>query len=140
MDIREFAVFDIEQVLSLWRDTEGICLHDDSGNRDAIELYLYRNPGTSFVAVDSGRIIGAVLCGHDSRRGMLHHLAVAPKYRRRGIATKLVNKAIEALQRKSIKGCNICVLKENDLAEAFWKKTGWFECDEIKVLAKKITL
>ena len=45
--------------------------------RENIRAYLERNPGLSFVARDDlGHIAGAVLAGHDGRRGFLHHLAV----------------------------------------------------------------
>jgi len=38
---------------------------------------IWRGIRPEFLAtVDEGRIIAAVLCGHDGRRGLLHHLAV----------------------------------------------------------------
>ena len=62
-----------------------------------ITQYLERNPGMSFVALSSGKVVGVTLAGHDGRRGYIHHLAVHPDFRRQGLASRLVNRCIEAL-------------------------------------------
>ena len=65
---------DYPAVRSLWERTEGMGLNE-SDTPEAIAMFLERNPGLSLV-IDSpdGEIVGAVLCGHDGRRGYLHHL------------------------------------------------------------------
>jgi hypothetical protein len=63
---------DLEAVLALWSDTEGVGLNE-SDTPDQLNIYLNRNPGLSLVVRNNERIIGAVLCGHDGRRGYLHH-------------------------------------------------------------------
>lgn len=70
--VRHFRIEDFDAVIALWRRTEGVGLNE-SDTRRAITAYLRRNPKLSFVAEKDGRIIGAVLCGHDGRRGYLHH-------------------------------------------------------------------
>src|ERR1039457_6973520 len=70
--VRHFRIEDFDAVIALWRRTEGVGLNE-SDTRRAITAYLRRNPNLSFVAAQGGRIIGAVLCGHDGRRGYLHH-------------------------------------------------------------------
>ena len=75
--IRSMTMDDYDQMIALWQASEGVGL-DDVDGRPAIEGYLRRNEGISFVAVEAdGRIVGAVLCGTDGRRGYMHHLAVA---------------------------------------------------------------
>ncbi len=69
---------DYDEVAGLWRHTEGVGLDDDTDTREEIAAYLARKPGFSYVARQQCQIVGAVLCGHDGRRGYLHHLAVAP--------------------------------------------------------------
>ena len=45
------AADDYDEVLRLWRDTEGIGLHEDEADsRAGIARYLERNPGLSSVA------------------------------------------------------------------------------------------
>ena len=66
--MRHFRIEDYDAVIPLWRRTGGVGLNE-SGTRRVIAAYLRRNPRLSFVAEKDGRIIGAVLCGHDGRRG-----------------------------------------------------------------------
>lgn len=33
------------------------------------------------MAVRDGKVVGAILCGHDGRRGCLYHVCVDPEYR-----------------------------------------------------------
>ena len=42
---------------------------NDADTQEGIDAYLRHNPGLSFVARDVGQLVGAVLCGHDGRRG-----------------------------------------------------------------------
>jgi putative acetyltransferase len=79
----------------------------------------------SAIAESDGEIVGAVLCGHDGRRGYLHHLAVAATYRRRGIARRLVEHCFSRLANARIRKCNIFVFRENQEAVAFWTYNGW---------------
>ena len=140
MEAREMTISDYEEVVSLWQGCEGIGLHSDVDSRHWIATYLQRNPGLSFVAVQGGKIIGAVLCGHDRRRGYLHHLAVAQEYRRSGIGAALVDKAIDALREKGIRKCHGFVPGENRAALEFWQSIGWVQRDDLKIISKSITL
>ena len=52
-----------EDVITLWKETEGIGLSDADSKKN-IQFYLERNPNMSFVVKDKeGTILGAVLCG-----------------------------------------------------------------------------
>ena len=134
VEIREFEASDCEAATVLWRATAGIVLRDVDAP-DAIARYLARNPGSSFVAVERGRVVGTVLCGDDGRRGYLQHLAVAPEARRRGIGRALVARALHALEERGIHKCHLMVLSENDAARAFWKALGWIERDDLSLMS-----
>ena len=46
-------------------------MKDINDCKNAIKAFLERNPDTCFAAEDDdGRIIGAILAGHDGRRGL----------------------------------------------------------------------
>ena len=85
MDITPFKMRFYEEVFALWQQCEGVGI-TESDSRDNVQAYLRRNPGLSFVALSSGRIVGAILAGHDGRRGYLNHLGGAPglQKKRRG--------------------------------------------------------
>jgi ribosomal protein S18 acetylase RimI-like enzyme len=122
--LRGFRVSDYDEVLRLWKRTEGVGLNE-SDTRPAIASFLRRNPGLSFVAVRQGRIVGAVLCGHDGRRGYLHHLAVARRHRRQGIGIQLINACLVRLRAAGIHKCNIFVYTGHAAGMGFWQHNGW---------------
>ena len=99
----------------------------------ALERFLDRNPGLSLVARSSGGIVGAVLCGHDGRRGYLHHLAVASAERGRGIGRRLAEEAIRRLSLQGIAKCHLFVRIDNSDAAAFWTRLGWEKREDIEM-------
>ena len=131
--VRHFRIEDFDAVIALWRRTEGVGLNE-SDTRLAITAFLRRNPRLSFVAEQGGRIIGAVLCGHDGRRGYLHHLAVSKRHRRRGIGRRLVNACLAKLRKAGIQKCNIFIFANNAAGMKFWAHTGWSLRTELRLM------
>jgi len=126
-----------DQVMALWQAAEGVGL-SGADSREAIASYLDRNPGLSLQALEEGEIAGAVLCGHDGRRGFIHHLAVRPESRRRGIATQLVQCCLAGLRRKGIQKCHLFVFRDNRQAIAFWQAIGFTGRDELSMMSTLI--
>ena len=139
MEITELTIKNYEEVISLWESSEGVGLDSDTDTKERIWIYLHRNPGLSFAAFEKGKLIGAVLCGQDGRRGYLHHLSVAEAYRNKGIGTMLVDKVTSKLRIIGIRKCNIFVFADNLAGQEFWKKSGWVERTDLKVMSKNIT-
>jgi ribosomal protein S18 acetylase RimI-like enzyme len=140
MEVREIKISDYPALHSLWQRCHGIGLHSDMDSEHGIGLYLARNPGLSFVAIEKGKIVGAVLCGHDGRRGYLHHLVVAPEYRQSGVAAACVRAALEKLRAKGVRKCSAFVFEDNRDAIEFWQSIGWVQRDDLKVVSKNIIL
>jgi N-acetylglutamate synthase len=136
IQVREMTVEDYDEVVAIWQAAEGVGLHDDVDSREGIAAYLARNPGASQVARQAGRIIGAVLCGHDGRRGFLYHLAVADSWRCMGVGRALVDACLAKLAAVGIPKCNIFVFADNGGGKAFWRQTGWNERADLKILQR----
>jgi len=132
--IREMTIEDYAASLTLWQGCEGIGL-SVSDERPALEEYLRRNPGLSFVALDGDELVGTVLCGHDGRRGFLYHLAVRPDSRRQGIGNLLVERALESLRRQGIIKCHLVVFGTNEKAAGFWARHGWKERIDLRMFS-----
>jgi putative acetyltransferase len=116
---------DLAEAIQFWQGMEGIGL-SESDSYSALSFYLQRNPGLSWVARNRDRdLIGAVLCGHDGRRGSLHHLAVALDWRRKGIGRALVERCLSSLRELKILKCNVFLFSNNPEGEAFWRGMGW---------------
>jgi ribosomal protein S18 acetylase RimI-like enzyme len=124
---------DLPEVLAFWATMEGVGLNE-SDTPARLARYLLRNEELSIIARDAGRLVGAVLCGHDGRRGYLHHLAVAPSYRRKRIGTSLIQRCLASLTAIGIQKCNIFVYADNDDGAEFWRKTGWLDRSDLKVM------
>ena len=139
MEIRvsKFTIESYEKVLSLWEQCEGIGL-SDSDSKENIQLYLDRNPGMSFIAELNNQLAGAVLAGHDGRRGYIHHLAVSPDYRKKGIGRLLVSRCLEELKNSGILKCHILMFNNNSTALKFWESIGWSYRNDICIISKFI--
>jgi ribosomal protein S18 acetylase RimI-like enzyme len=137
IEIVPFTMDAYDRVIALWQECEGVGLsHADS--REGIAAYLARNPGFSFIAKENGSVVGAVLCGHDGRRGYLNHLAVRAEYRRRTIGRRLVERCLQALRDAGIQKCHLFVFNHNDDGLQFWKSLGWTPRDDLRLVSKSI--
>jgi putative acetyltransferase len=132
------TIADYEAVLRLWEATEGVGL-SESDAREAVASFLARNPGLSRVALDGARIVGAVLCGHDGRRGYLHHLAVAQTHRKLGLGKALVEACLADLTQLGIPKCNLFLFADNTAGGAFWEHNGWAGRADLLVMQKPLT-
>ena len=83
--IRVMTMEDFEQVHKLWMGIHGFGIRSIDDSKEGVERFLKRNPTTSMVAVAGETIVGAILCGHDGRRGCLYHVCVREDYRKNGI-------------------------------------------------------
>jgi ribosomal protein S18 acetylase RimI-like enzyme len=68
-----------------------------------------------------------VLCGHDGRRGLIYHLAVARDHRGRGLGRRLADECLAGLRSVGIARALILVAKDNDHGRAFWIGRGFEE-------------
>ncbi|HYO13072.1 MAG TPA: GNAT family N-acetyltransferase, partial [Thermoanaerobaculia bacterium] len=75
----------------------------------------------------------------DGRRGDLHHLAVAPSHRRRGIGAALAGRCLEALAEQGIFKCHLFVRVDNPEARAFWKRVGWTVRDDVVMMSRTVS-
>lgn len=132
--IRAFEAADYDAALALWRRTPGVGL-SDADQRAPIEAFLARNPGTSFVALEGGELVGTLLCGHDGRRGLIHHLVVAMPHRRCGIARRLLARSLAALRSAGIGKCHLLVFRDNAEGLAFWRGIGAAERGELALFS-----
>lgn len=116
---------DYDSVYALWLSCPGMGLNNLDDSREGIAKYLARNPDTCFVAIEHGNIIGAILTGHDGRRGYISHTAVSPPYQRQGVGKQLVYTAVTALKAQGINKVNLVAFARNEKGNAFWKKMGF---------------
>jgi len=137
--VAPLTIHDYDGVMALWSESKGVGL-SDADDRENILAYLERNPGMSFLARDErGAVIGAVLCGHDGRRGYIHHLAVHPAHGHEGIGRDLVEKCLATLKAAGIRKCHLFIFNENQSGIRFWEEIGWETRFDLRVMSKTIS-
>ncbi len=129
--IREMKIEDYDKIYTLWMSMKGFAMRSIDDSEEGVRRFLERNPHTSVVASQDGKIVGAILCGHDGRRGCLYHVCVHRDYRRKGIGTAMVVFAMEALKREKISKVSLIAFTVNDIGNAFWKKIGWTKREDL---------
>ncbi len=132
--IRPFEPTDYPAARALWEATPGVGL-SAADERGPIERYLRRNPGLSFVAQEGGELVGTILCGHDGRRGLIHHLVTAPAARRRGLGRGLLLAGLRGLRAQGIDKCHLMVFGDNEEGKAFWRAVHAAERTELALFS-----
>lgn len=123
--IRAMTIQDYEQVYALWMSIKGFGIRSIDDSKEGIEIFLKRNPTTSCVAVEDGKIVGAILCGHDGRRACFYHVCVSSAYRRHKIGQHMVQFCMDALEKEHICKVALNAFVTNEGGNAFWQKMGW---------------
>ena len=129
--VRVMTIEDYEQVHALWMRIKGFAIRSIDDSREGVARFLRRNPTTSVVAIEDGKIVGAILCGHDGRRGCLYHVCVHEDYRKHGIGKSMAVACMRALQTEHINKVNIIAFKSNELGNHFWQEEGWTFRDDL---------
>lgn len=129
--VRVMTMEDYDQVKELWNSIQGFGIRSMDDSRDGVARFLKRNPTTSVVAEEDGKVVGAILCGHDGRRGCLYHVCVHKDYRMRGIGKSMVAFAMEALKKEEINKVSLIAFTKNDIGNAFWKEIAWTKREDL---------
>lgn len=131
MNIREMKIEDYDKVFALWKTIKGFGIRSVDDSKEGIERFLKWNPGLSVVAEENDKIIGAILCGSDGRRGCLYHVCVHKDYRRQGIGKSMVVWCMEKLKELQINKVSLIAFTQNDVGNAFWKEIGWTKREDL---------
>lgn len=123
--IRSMTMEDYDEVYALWMSIHGFGIRSIDDSREGVERFIRRNPDTSMVAVADGKIIGAILCGHDGRRACLYHVCVEESYRKHGIGQQIVKACLDALAKEKINKVNLIAFQKNEVGNRFWQGLGW---------------
>jgi ribosomal protein S18 acetylase RimI-like enzyme len=125
--IRPAAAGDVDAVLEVWGGARSAhAVTADTPERVAAVVA----DGAVLVAEADGAIVGAVIAGFDGWRGNFYRLAVAPRFRRRGIGRALVEAGMARLVALGAPRAMALVAFDDDAARGFWRSAG-FEADSV---------
>ena len=129
--VRTMTIDDYEEVSLLWHKIKVYSIRSIDDSREGVARFLKRNPDSSVVAVEDSRVVGAILCGHDGRRGCMYHVCVDPEYRMRGIGKSMVVFAMNALKKENISKVSLIAFTKNDVGNKFWRCIGWTKREDL---------
>lgn len=139
MVIRKMNIDDYDEIYNLWISCVGMGLNNLDDSREGINRFLLRNPDTCFIAEEESEAVGVILAGNDGRRGYIYHTAVRPDCRNQGIATKLVDAAMNQLSELGISKVALVVFDRNESGNAFWESLGFTVRNDIIYRNKPLT-
>lgn len=122
---------DYPGVRALWMTIKGFAIRSIDDSCEGVARFLKRNPTTSVVAEENGEIVGAILCGHDGRRGCLYHVCVREDRRMQGIGKAMVVHCMQALKEEQISKVSLIAFTVNDIGNAFWRCIGWTKREDL---------
>lgn len=135
MQIRAYRNADEAAVVRLWTDCGLVRPWNDP--RKDIQRKLAVQPELFLVGEVDGRLVASAMAGYDGHRGWVNYLAVAPAYRRRGLARALMKQIERELVKTGCPKLNIQVRASNAEALGFYEKLGYAR-EEIVSLGKRL--
>ena len=138
--VHPMSPFDYDQLHALWLATPGMGLNDLDDSREGVARFIARNPRTCFVATEKGfDVIGAIMCGHDGRRGYIYHTCVRADRQGEGVGRALVEAALDALNAEGIHKVALVVFARNEKGNAFWARMGFTAREDIVYRNRALT-
>ena len=127
-EIRTLTIDDYDELLALWQRA-GLHSLKPRGrdSRRALARQLATGVQTILGLEADGRLIGAVVATHDSRKGWINRLVVDPHCRRRGYGARLVAAAEDVLLEQAIPVIAALVESDNRASLALFQEVGYVD-------------
>ncbi|OIQ49555.1 Acetyltransferase YpeA [Pseudodesulfovibrio hydrargyri] len=112
-----------DRVMALWREIFG---YPSAYNDPAFAIDRKIAVDDLFwVAEADEAVFGTVMAGYDGHRGWIYSMAVAPDQRGKGLGSRLLDHAIEALKRRGCVKVNLQILESNEAVRRFYEANGF---------------
>jgi ribosomal protein S18 acetylase RimI-like enzyme len=136
VEIRSFRDEDEPEVIRLW-EACGLTRPWNDPSRDIArkkrvqrELFLVGTVG--------GAIVASAMVGYDGHRGWINYLAVDARYRRQGLAARLMDEVERRLRQLGCPKINLQIRRDNLQAIGFYERIGYTE-DAVVSFGKRLT-
>jgi ribosomal protein S18 acetylase RimI-like enzyme len=135
--IREMRMDDYDLVQRLWTEA-GLAFRPHGRDRpDRVARELQQGAAVFLLAEVDGRLAGVVLGTHDGRKGWINRLAVAPAYRRRGVARLLVREAEAWLEALGLEVIAALIESYNQESLDFFRAIGYLHDADIEYVSRR---
>jgi ribosomal protein S18 acetylase RimI-like enzyme len=135
MQIRPFERPDEPAVVALWEEC-GLTRSWNDPHKD-IARKLAVQPELFLVGVIDSAVMATVMAGYEGHRGWVNYLAVAPAFRRRGVARALMQYVEDLLIRRGCPKLSLLVRTSNPEVVDFYRELGYTQ-DAAVALGKRL--
>ena len=135
LHIRPYRSEDREAVVALWERCGLLVPHNDP-QRD-IERKCRVNPEWFLVGVLAGKLVASCMAGYEGHRGWINYLAVSPDCRRKGLATRMMQRAEVLLKKAGCPKINLQVRETNQAVIVFYESLGYAN-DRVISMGKRL--
>lgn len=121
--IRSFSLTDpdLAQIIKI----EDVSFPTDPYQIEDFQWAYRRCSELSIVAEIADQVVGYMMTSPLGARGHIYSLAVAPAYRRRGVAEALFSYTVDRLNERGIEKIELEVSRTNEAGCAFWEQMGF---------------
>jgi ribosomal protein S18 acetylase RimI-like enzyme len=98
-----------------------------------------KEPFKFLVATWKNEVVGTAMVSRRATVGYISTVMVSPDYRRKGIATKLMNEAFEYIRERGMKRAVLHVISTNEPAKGVYSKLGFAAFEEISYQAGDVS-
>lgn len=131
LEIRQFSSCDAAGVIEL---LEAVFPTEKPWNNPTAALVRKTNvDNLVWVALDGAQVIGTVVAGYDGIRGWIYSLAVDAHHRNRGIGSRLVQTAEQALMELGCVKVNLQIREGNHQVAEFYSRCGFETEDRVSM-------
>jgi ribosomal-protein-alanine N-acetyltransferase len=123
--LRPMRFSDLPEVEKLEND-----IFSDPWPNDVFEEYLDSLNAGGWVAAVQSRIVGYACCGFDSGHTHLTNMAVAPAYRRKSVAKRLMALILSVTRDRECELIHLEVRVSNEAARRFYEALGFETVDQ----------
>ena len=134
---RPLSAADYDRLLALW---ELAGLHIRPTGRDSRAAFVRQMTGQTQAAIglwQGAELVAVALATHDGRRGYINRLAVAPAFRRRGLARRLITACERWFASLGLEVWSALIENWNDASFAAFAAAGYHRHTDITYLSKR---
>ncbi len=138
MEIRALTIEDYDAIIQLWTRAGLPFKPKGRDSRQMVKRQMVTSPGLFVGIFDHEKLVGLVIGSYDTRmKGWINRLAVDPRYRRQGIAQKLVKKVEESLEKRGAAVFGALIETPNEESLQVFGKLGYSPHPDILYVSKR---
>lgn len=137
MKIKLIKLKNFTKLLTLWKEAGSSVANFEREQKELLMLLKF-NPDSCLVATVNSKIVGSIIGAFNGRRAWIYHLAIHPKWQKKGIGSKLLKTVEKILKNKGVTKILLGVSLNNLSTCSFYEKSGYFIMNDAILMSKEL--